>query len=327
MYLSNILKHFLVLLAVISGALAAAIAFGGPQEPTPMASINDPFNAVDFSDLPPLQRYNAEDGAALAYRYYAPATGAPKGSVVLVHGSSGSSNSMHLLAKAFAGAGYKAYALDIRGHGASGVKGTIGHIGQLEDDLAAFVNAVPLTRPSTLVGFSSGGGFVLRFAGSRRQAEFQSYLLLSPFLSPDAPNYRPGAGGWVNVGIPRIIGLSMLNRVGIHAFNGLAVTNFALGEKAKKFLTSAYSFSLAANFQPQRDYEANIRAVHMPVTVVAGASDEVFVTEKLEGIFRKQGQPWPVTLLPGIGHIPLTLDAGALRASVNAVDAMQKRGV
>ncbi|MBI5894993.1 MAG: alpha/beta hydrolase [Desulfobacterales bacterium] len=316
-----------VLVLLAAGALAAALAFGGPKSPAPMASINDPFKAVDFSDLPTRLRYTAEDGAALAYRGYAPAGGAARGSVVLVHGSSASSNSMHVLAKAFAGAGFAAYALDIRGHGDSGVKGTIDYIGQLEEDLASFVKAVPLTKPVTLAGFSSGGGFVLRFAGSERQDEFQSYLLLSPFLSPDAPNYRPGSGGWVSVGIPRIIGLMALNRLGFRAFNGLAVTRFALGEEAKKLLTPTYSFSLAVNFQPQRDYEANIRAVHQPVTVVAGASDEVFMTDQLEGIFRKQGQTWPVMLLPGIEHIPLTLDTEAVKASVQAAEALQKGGI
>jgi non-heme chloroperoxidase len=326
MRLSIGLKIVFVSLLVFVGSLVAAVTFGGPNSPAPMASISDPFRTVDFSDLPPLLRYKAEDGAALAYRRYAPAAVNPKGSIVLVHGSSASSNSMHLLAKAFAGAGYEAYALDIRGHGGSGKKGTIDYIGQLEDDLAAFVKVVSLTRPATLAGFSSGGGFVLRFAGSQRQKEFQNYLLLSPFLSPQAPNYQPGGGGWVKVGIPRIIGLTVLNRLGIQAFNGLPVTNFALSAEGKTFLTPTYSFSLAANFQPQRDYEANIRSVHLPVAVVAGASDEVFMTDKLEGIFRKQDQAWPVTLLPGIGHIPLTLDAGAVNASVKAVEAMSGRG-
>ena len=60
---------------------------------------------------------------------------------------------MHVLAKAFSEAGYAAYALDMRGHGASGTKGKIAYVGQLEDDLESFVKAVPLARPSTLVGF------------------------------------------------------------------------------------------------------------------------------------------------------------------------------
>lgn len=310
---------------IFIAGLAAAIAFGGPTSPPPeMASISNPFDTVDFSGLPPLLRYTAGDGAALAYRHYGPVSGAVKGSVVLVHGSSASSNSMHVLAKAFAAAGYDAYALDMRGHGASGTKGTIDYIGQFEDDLSAFAGAVLLTKPATLVGFSSGGGFVLRVAGGPRQDAFQNYLLLSPFLSVDAPNARPGGGGWVNIGLPRIIALTILNRLGMRAFHDLPVTSFALREETKKMLTPTYSFSLAANFAPQRDYEANIRAVHRPVAVVAGTADDVFMTDKLEAIFLKQGQPWPVTLLPGIGHIALTLDPAAVEAAVRAVEAFPR---
>ncbi len=325
--ISTISRLVLAIIGLLALALAAAIGFGGPGAPKPMESINDPFNAVDFSGLPPLLQYKARDGAALSYRRYAPASGILRGSVVLVHGSSGSSNSMHVLAKALANAGYAAYALDIRGHGASGPKGTIAYIGQLEDDLESFVNTVSLAKPATLAGFSSGGGFVLRFAGSQRQNDFQNYLLLSPFLSPQAPNFRPGSGGWVNVGIPRIIGLTFLNHLGVRVFNGLPVTSFALSKEAKTFLTPTYSFSLAANFEPLHDYEANIRAVHQPVKVVAGVNDEVFLTDKLESIIRKQGKSWSVTLLPGIGHIALTLDPVAVSAIVKTVEAMPKRGV
>jgi non-heme chloroperoxidase len=323
---TTLMIALVVATAIFAGALAAAIAFGGPKPPPPMASINDPFKSVDFSNLPPLAHFTAEDGASLAYRYYGPNAATARGSIVLVHGSSASSNSMHVLALAFARAGYAAYALDIRGHGASGQKGRIDYIGQLEDDLQSFIHAVSLPKPSTLVGFSSGGGFVLRFAGSVRQDEFQSYLLLSPFLGRDAPNSRPASGGWVNVGVPRVIALSLLNVVGIRVFNDMPVISFALNDEARAFLTPEYSFALAANFQPQRDYEANIKAVHQPCAVLAGTSDEAFYTDKLASTFQKQGKNWPVTLLPGIGHIPLTLEPSAVNAIVEAVESMQTKG-
>lgn len=198
------IAKFIVLVAMLMVvALVVAIAFGGPKQPPPLRSISDPFKSVDFSTLPPIRYFTAEDGSPLGYRYYEAEGTQHRGSVVLVHGSSGSSNSMHVLAKAFAHAGFSAYALDIRGHGTSGVKGKIGYIGQIEDDLDAFVKSVAPAKPSTLVGFSSGGGFALRFAGSERQDEFQHYLLLSPYLSRQAPNARPNSGGWVDVGVPR----------------------------------------------------------------------------------------------------------------------------
>ncbi|MGB8342634.1 MAG: alpha/beta fold hydrolase, partial [Chthoniobacterales bacterium] len=160
--MKRLLVTVLVIVAVLVAAFGLVIAFGGPDSPPPMASINNPFEKVDFSDLPEVSYFTARDGAKLAFRVYPAAGGAVKGSVVLVHGSSASSSSMHLMAKGFAAAGYAAYALDIRGHGKSGTKGLIAYIGQLEDDMEDFVHATKLAQPSTLIGFSSGGGFVLR---------------------------------------------------------------------------------------------------------------------------------------------------------------------
>jgi alpha-beta hydrolase superfamily lysophospholipase len=268
--MKRLLISVLVIVGVLAAALGLAIGFGGPGEPPPMPSINDPFKHVDFSDLPEAGYYPARDGAKLAFRAYPAGGGAVKGSVVLVHGSSASGSSMHVMAKGFAAAGYAAYALDIRGHGASGTKGQIGYVGQLEDDMEDFVRSTKLAWPSTLVGFSSGGGFVLRFAGSPRQKVFSNYLLLSPFLSQDAATSRPGSGGWVTVGVPRIIALSLLDGFGVRVFNDLPVTKFALTEEAKGFLTPQYSFTLAQNFRPERDYQANIRAVRQPLRVLVG---------------------------------------------------------
>jgi alpha-beta hydrolase superfamily lysophospholipase len=287
-----------------------------------MASINDPFKSVDFSDLPKVSDFTARDGAKLAFRSYPPAGGAGEGSVVLVHGSSASSSSMHVMAKGFAAAGYAAYAIDIRGHGQSGVKGQIAYVGQLEDDMADFVHAIKLAQPSTLVGFSSGGGFVLRFAGSARQKLFSNYLLLAPFLSQDAPTSRPDSGGWVSVGVPRLIAISVLDGFGVHAFNDLPVMRFALTKENAKFLTPEYSFALAQNFGPKRDYQANIRAVREPLRILDGQNDEAFYADRFASVFQGAGKDVPVTILPGIDHIGLTLDPTAVQAAVKAVEDM-----
>ena len=322
------MKTFLLSTAAIALLLVAvlglAVAFGGPAEPAPMASINRPFKNVDFSDLPPASAFVARDGSKLAFRFY-PATGAgSKGSVVLVHGSSASGRSMHVLAKAMAVAGHATYALDIRGHGDSGPKGHIAYVGQLEDDLEDFIASAKPPQPATLVGFSSGGGFALRFAGSTRQRLFANYLLLSPFISQDAPTYRPNSGGWVSVGLPRYVAIASMNAVGVHAFDALPVTRFALDETARALLTPSYSFALAQNFRPDRDYRANIRAVVQPISVLAGQDDEVFYADRFDAVFKAEGKHVPVTLVPGIGHIPLTLDAAAVQAAAAAVRRMHE---
>jgi non-heme chloroperoxidase len=312
----------LALVAAVSTVAALAIALGGPADLPPMPSISDPFRNVDFSDLPAPSQFTARDGKKLSFRSY-PAVGrTAKGSVVLVHGSSASGSSMHVMAKAFAAAGYDTYALDIRGHGGSGTKGHIDYVGQLEDDMDDFARSANLARPSTLVGFSSGGGFVLRFAGGSRQKLFSNYLLLSPFISQDAATSRPSSGGWVSVGVPRIIALSVLNGIGVHAFNDLPVTRFALTADFKDVLTPQYSFALAQNFRPERDYQANIRAVGQPFQLLVGQNDEVFYADKFASVFKAAGKHVPVTILPGIDHISLTLDSTAIQAAIAAVATM-----
>src|SRR4051812_47693636 len=320
--MKRVLIILVVIITVVVAGFALAIALGGPGEPAPMSSISDPFKKVDFSNLPQLSHFTARDGAKLAFRVYPAAGDATRGSVVLVHGSSATSSSMHVMAKSFAAAGYTAYALDIRGHGGAGAKGHIGYIGQLEDDLEDFVGTTKPAQPSTLLGFSSGGGFVLRFAGSPRQKLFANYLLLSPYISPDAATSRPSSGGWVSVGVPRIIAISVLDGFGVRAFGDLPVIRFAVTEENKNLLTPQYSFALAQNFQPERDYQASIRAMTRPVRIVVGQDDQLFYADKFATVFKAAGKDVPVTILPGIDHISLTLDPVAIRAAIATVETM-----
>ena len=308
----------LILLLMVT----AALAWGGPGAPPPIVSINDPFNSVDISNISPLKSYQGADGAQLFYREYAPQGNNIKGSAVLVHGSSGSSESLHPMATVLAAAGVKVYALDVRGHGKSGPKGHIAFIGQLESDLQMFVQAVQPPSPSTLIGFSSGGGFVLRVAASEMQSAFDSYLLLAPFLGHTAPNYRPDSGGWVSVGVPRIVALNVLNAVGIRYWNDLPVVRFALTEEAKSFLTPEYDFNLNANFSANQDYRQDLLNAKGKVAILAGDADEAFQTQELQRIVQSAGKDWPVQLLPGIQHIPLTLEPSALKAIAELVQKL-----
>lgn len=309
------LAALLLLLAV----LAAAVAWGGPRPIAPLASINQPFARVDFSNVPAPRRYTARDGTWMAWLHY-PAAGRPANArrVVLVHGSSSRARSLHVLAQALAAAGLEVAALDMRGHGDSGRRGQVAYIGQLEDDVEDFLRAVPHAGPSTLAGFSSGGGFTLRFAGGSRQALFDRYVLLAPFLHHKAPTNRPGNGGWVAVGLPRILGLTLLNAVGVTAWNHLPVLGFGLDEAVKEGLTPSYSYALATNFRPHDDWQADIRNAGQPLRVVAGRDDELFDAGRYAAAFRDAGREVPVTLVEGVGHMGLTLDAAAVQAVVRA---------
>jgi non-heme chloroperoxidase len=317
-------RIFLFSLGSLAAITGAAILFGGPATPHPMSSITDPFDSVNFSDLPPVSEFTARDGVHLAYRHYPSTATIPgKGSVVLVHGSSATSSSMHPMAKALSAVGYPVYALDIRGHGGSGRKGQIAYIGQLEDDLADFLQALSPPKPVTLAGFSSGGGFAVRFAGSNRQQLFDSYLLLAPFLSHDAPTVRPDSGGWVSVGLPRIIALAILNRFGIRTFNSLPVLRFAVNENAKAILTPEYSYALTMNFGPQRDYLADLRNMHQPFGLLIGENDEVYYAERFAQVLKQAGKDTSVTIVPGVDHIQLILSPVPLEKSIEALKSLR----
>ena len=151
------------LVAIVIAVLGGMIAFGTENPPPKLASMNDPLEKVDFSNLPPLETVSARRSSPIAFRRWQPA-GDPGLAVILVHGSAGSSTSLHPLGKAIASSGIAVYAPDIRGHGKTGRKGDIDYAQQLDDDLEDFVAMVKAMQPSSglvLAGFSGGGGFAL----------------------------------------------------------------------------------------------------------------------------------------------------------------------
>src|SRR5207253_10080732 len=81
-------------------------------------------------------------------------------------------------------------------------------------------------------------------------------------------------------------------------------------------------FALAQNFRPQRDYQANIRAIRQTLRVLVGQHDEVSYAGRFEVVFKTAGKDVPVTVLPGIDHISLTLDPVAVQAAIAAVESM-----
>lgn len=310
-------KAVLFIFSFICVIIIASIAFGGPGAPKTIESISEPYSKVDFSKLPALQHYSARDGVSMAYRFYPSGLSAKLGSAVLIHGSSASSFSMHPLAQALANAGLQVYTLDMRGHGASGVKGNIKYTGQLEEDIADFVKEINPSAPRTLVGFSGGGGFALRFAGSEQQQLFDRYLLLTPFIHQDSEVYKKDGGGGVSVGLPRIIALTILNKFGVTRFNDLPVFAFGFADKDKEALTPTYSYTLFDNFRPLDDYKSNIRDAKQPMSLIVGQNDEYLYADKFNDVFKAAGHPLKVSIIPGVGHIGLTLDEAGINAIVS----------
>ena len=306
-------------LTILLTALSLTLWLGGPREPArSMSVMNDAFAHANYAGLPVEKTFSARDGSALAYRQYTPAE-PQHGSVVLVHGAAATSQSMHILAEALLAAGFHVYALDIRGHGKSGRKGRIDYVGQLEHDMADFLEAVNPPSPRTLTGYASGGGFALRVASGKDVGLFDHYVLLAPFIHQEAPTQRPDNGGWVNVGIPRFIALHALNRIGIPIFNDLFVVRFTVEERHRALLTDRYDYNLATNFRPRHDYLADLRAIRAPTVVIAGEDDEAFVAREYPKVFANSASVPAVLLLPKTDHAQLVLAPHAVNFTARAI--------
>lgn len=314
----------LVVQFVVAGVL---VAFFHPAAPKPQHSITDPFAEMDLSGMGAVQRYRARDGAELSYRLY---PGGGDQVVVLVHGSAGSSQDMHVMAKAMQEQlGTTVLVPDLRGHGANYPHGDIAYVGQLEDDMTDLLQAVRSQyagKKWTLLGFSSGGGFVLRIAGGPGGNAFDRFILLSPYLRYNAPTVRQAPAhddkgddsGWYSVSVARIVGLSIFNSFGIHSFDGLPVLSFPVPSNIQA-TTSTYSFRMEKNFAPHDDYRADIKNVTKPMQVLVGENDDLYIPEQFSKVFSADRKDIPVSIVPGMGHSDMIIKPAAIQAVVKVV--------
>jgi alpha-beta hydrolase superfamily lysophospholipase len=293
--------------------LLAALMAWPVRQPPELASVSKARKSVDFLTLPALARFVARDGTELAYRHYPARTPTTDRVAIVVHGSSGSSGgAIHALSGALATRGVETYALDIRGHGASGTRGDITYVGQLDDDLADFVaelRKVHPTAPLTLIGHSSGGGFVLRIAGSRLQNLFARTVLLAPYLGYDAPSSRPNAGGWASADVPRFMALELLHRLSLPFAESLPVIAFAVPPHSAKALTATYSWRLLRDFGASADYRRDFAGATRPIAIFAGADDELIRADRLRD---GAGDRATIRIIEGVDHMGIVCDPAAV---------------
>lgn len=324
--------------AVIYLGLAVTLTFSdAPKEQRPAEGSGISFSeavGADYASLPETLHYEARDGSSLPYRLY---EGDTDRLIVLVHGSGWHGMQFHPMAQALAELGLGTVVVpDLRGHGADPERrGDLDYIGQFEDDLADLIEAVEGTNSSggssafgevVLGGHSSGGGLVVRFAGGDHNAIVDRYVLMAPFLKYDAPTTKPNSGDWAYPATRRIIGLTMLNNIGITALNHLPVISFAmpadvldgpLGSTA----TTEYSFRLNTAFAPRSNYERDLAALQKPFLLLAGSADESFNSEMYESVISAQTSAGTYEVLEGISHIGITTDPVAISAVAEWIEA------
>jgi len=291
------------------GIASVLVIIGKPKNPH-QAQRRLTFNELqfDYSSLPTLKRFNARDGAALSYRHYPTQSNKI---IILLHGSGWHSQYFLPLAKFISSESLaQVYTPDLRGHGRGPVRrGDVDYIGQLEDDLADFIAMIQKDNPKALLivgGHSSGGGLAVRFAGSRYGRQANAYVLFSPFLKYNAPTTRSYSGGWAHPYTARIVGLTMLNNVGIHWFDYLPAIEFNMPEEVRDGTeTLSYSHRLNVAYTPC-NYEKDLRAITQPLLVVAGTGDESFFADQYEPVISRYTAV-QVKLLQAVTHMGLVV--------------------
>jgi non-heme chloroperoxidase len=305
-----------LLLAIVMVPIAV-IALNAPASPPAMASMSTSAKQSK-PDFPAPRQFQARDGTSLQYYVY-PA--APDKVAVLIHGSAFPGTSMHALAEALRAAGVTVYVPDVRGHGGSGRRGDIDYVGQIDDDLADFVAQLgPANRGETrtLVGFSAGAGFTIRFAGGPNGLLFDRYVFLAPIL-PGSPTLRPRSGGWVGVSVPRVVTIASLDRVGIHAFDGYPVLNYAVSPELSRWVTASYSYRLMMNFGAGSAHETYLKNIRRPAAILVGEADEQELADQFAPYLQRLDVRIPVTIVPDMKHADMIGAPGALPTVVRVV--------
>lgn len=318
-------------LVAVSGGITALIPLGLilSQPLKPMAASGP---TLDFGKIlqvdsqievapPQVENVEMRDGYGLQVRSYSNGDGPL---IVLVHGSGWNGLQFSALAPQLGGT---VLVPDLRGHGVQpGRRGDLDYIGQLEDDLADLITAkVAPGQKVVLIGHSSGGGLVVRFAGGTQSALMDGAVLLAPFLHHRAPTMRPNSGGWARPLLRRIIGLSMLNAVGVTAWNHLPVIQFNMPTEVLEgplghLATTTYSYRLNQSYAPRSNYLSDIRSLP-GFLLLAGAQDEAFVADAYRPLMEAETAKGTYQILADVGHLdlvnaPATL--GAIRGYLSA---------
>ena len=158
-------------------------------------------------------------------------------------------------------------------------------------------------------------------AGGSHGGLLDRVILLAPFLKHDAPTTRPGTGGWANVLVRRIIGLSILNVARITALNHLQVIQFrfptsVLDGPLGNTATKGYSFRMNTSFAPRRDYLGDVTALPK-FLLIAGEQDEAFIAEQYQPVMSEVTDKGQYVLVPDTSHLAI-VDAPTTLTAIRA---------
>ncbi len=242
-------------------------------------------------------------------------------SVILVHGVLSSAFLMNKTAGLLRETmNAEVFAVDLRGHGQSeGKPGDVDFIDQYAADLADVVKKIRKDKPKgkiILAGHSMGGGISLRYTQNKAFPKVDGYLLFAPLLGQNAPTIPQSSAAaaesteepFLKINIQRLIGLKMLNSIGITEHNGLNVLFFNLPSEMP---LKNYSYRANESMAPA-DYKAGLKAIKKPLLVLVGSKDEAFVASTFERAV-KENSKGEIHIIEGVSHNGIRTNSEALK--------------
>ena len=225
----------------------------------------------------------AADGTELFYKDWG--TGRP---VVFVHGWPLQADMWEYQMVPLARLGLRTIAADRRGFGRSGQPGGGYGYDVLADDLAALLDALDL-RDATLVGFSMGGGEVVRYLARHGSARVSRAVLLAavtPFLA-SAPDNSDGVDRSVFDGM-----IAQLEADRPHFLASFGKAFFGVGLLSSPVSAELLEWcgDMALQASPlatldcvrafsETDFRADLAAIRVPTLVIHGTSDATVPVE------------------------------------------------
>lgn len=258
------------------GLVASVAGCLGSEEPEGTLDF-ERLDRINKTKLPDRKQYRTEDASAFPeYRRYN--ADRANTALILLHPAGFDSQLLQPLATTITDSGAAhVFTPDLRGHGPDPEnRGDIDYIGQYEDDLSSLIQSVELAYPDANVvvgGHGIGGGIVVRFASSRYGSLADGYLLLAPYLGPNADTTQENLGGWANFYMDRIVMLRVLTGFGYEGYSDMTTVEFDIPQQVRTGdETLAYSYRLMKSYTPREDAVQSMADV--PCLTVAGTDDE-----------------------------------------------------
>lgn len=212
---------------------------------------------------------------------------------------------------------------DLRGHGDSGgTKFDVAYIGQYEDDLEDLILSLKeqqaessnkIYKQIVIGGHSMGGGITMRYALKENKPEVDAYLLFAPNFG-EGPTQREATydeehNAPIHFNTARMIGLLMLNTIGIDHLDSLPIMYFNFPPQMK-----SYSYRSILSAQPIRPNttEKALLQIQVPLLVVIGSQDEVFLASAYPSYIKSNSALGETILVENADHMGILLNEEAI---------------